>query len=106
MAHRPQEIIKSYKYMKKFKKSIEISTDNILEVLDCPIVEGIRKCKDGLCVEGRGEIYITRSVLVVDVAGFGLAFAIDRGCVLALDVCGTWYAFTKEEWDKHKNDEI
>lgn len=27
--------------MKKFKKSIEISTDNILEVLDCPIVEGI-----------------------------------------------------------------
>ena len=36
--------------MKKFKKSIEISTDNILEVLDCPIVDGIRKCKDGFCV--------------------------------------------------------
>ena len=92
--------------MKKFKKSIEISTDNILEVLDCPIVEVIRKCKDGFCIEGRGELYITRSVLVVDVSGFGLAFAIDIGCVLALDVCGTWYAFTKEEWDKHKNDEI
>lgn len=106
MAHRPQEIIKSYKYMKKFKKSIEISTDNILEVLDCPIVEGIRKCKDGLCIEGRGELYITRSVLVVDVAGFGLPFAIDRGCVLALDICDTWYAFTREGWDRHKNDEI
>ena len=92
--------------MKKFKKSIEISTDNILEVLDCPIVEGIRECKDGLRVEGRGEFYITRSVLVVDVAGFGLPFAIDRGCVLAIDICDTWYAFTREGWDRHKNDEI
>ena len=92
--------------MKKFKKSIEISTDNILEVLDCPIVEGIRKCKDGLCREGRGELYITCSVCVVDVASSGSAFAIDRGCVLAIDICDTWYAFTKEEWDKHKNDEI
>lgn len=92
--------------MKKFKKSIEISTDNILEVLDCPIVEGIRKETDGLCVEGRGELYITRSVLVVDVAGFDLPFAIDRGCVLALDICDTWYAFTKKGWDRYKNDEI
>ena len=92
--------------MKKFKKSIEISTDNILEVLDCPIVEGIHKETDGLCVEGRGELYITRSMLVVDVAGFGLPFAIDRGCVLALDICDTWYAFTKKQWENHKNDEI
>lgn len=92
--------------MKKFKKSIEISTDNILEVLNCPIVEGIRKETDRLCVEGRGEPYTMRSVLVVDVAGFGLPFAIDRGCVLAIDICDTWYAFTKKEWDKHKNDEI
>lgn len=92
--------------MKKFKKSIEICTDNILEVLNCPIVEGIRKVTDRLCVEGRGEPYTMRSVLVVDVAGFGLPFAIDRGCVLAIDICDTWYAFTKEEWDKHKNDEI
>lgn len=92
--------------MKKLKKSIEISTDNILEVLNCPIVEGIRKETDRLYVEGRGEPYTMRSVLVVDVAGFGLPFAIDRGCVLAIDICDTWYAFTKEEWDKHKNDEI
>ena len=53
--------------MKKFKKSIEISTDNILEVLDCPIVEGIRKETDRLCIEGRGEPYAVLSELVVDV---------------------------------------
>ena len=92
--------------MKKFKKSIEISTDNILDVLDCPIVEGIRKETDSSYIEGRGEPYTTCSVLVVDVTGFGLHFAIDRGCVLALDICGTWYAFTREGWDEHKNDEI
>ena len=92
--------------MKKFKKSIEISTNNILEVLNCPIVEGIRKETDRSYIDGRGELYITRSVLVVDVAGFSLPFAIDRGCVLALDICGTWYAFTRKGWDEHKNDEI
>lgn len=92
--------------MKKFKKSIEISTENILDVLNCPIVEGIRKVSDRLYIEGRGEHYTTCSVFVVDVAGFGLPFAIDRGCVLALDICDTWYAFTREGWDEHKNDEI
>ena len=92
--------------MKKFKKSIEISTDNILEVLDCPIVEVIRKETNRLCIECRGEPYTTCSVLVVDVAGFDLPFAIDKGCVLALDICDTWYAFTREGWDRHKNDEI
>lgn len=92
--------------MKKFKKSIEISTENILEVLDCPIVEGIRKVSDRSYIDGRGEPYTTFSVFVVDVAGFGLPFAIDRGCVLALDICDTWYAFTREGWDEHKNDQI
>ena len=74
--------------MKKFKKSIEISTDNILEVLDCPIVECIRKCKDGFCVEGRGELYITRSVLVVDVAGISLQLKLYTKS--ALDVMAAW----------------
>lgn len=92
--------------MKKFKKSIEISTDNILEVLNCPIVDGIHKETDRSYIEGRGEHYTTCSVLVVDVAGFCLPFAIDRGCVLALDICDTWYAFTREGWDRYKNDEI
>ena len=92
--------------MKKFIKSIEISTNNILEVLNCPIVECIRKESDRSYIEGRGEPYTTFSVFVVDIAGFDLPFTIDRGCVLALDICGTWYAFRKEEWDEHKNDEI
>lgn len=92
--------------MKKFKKSIEISIENILEVLDCPIVEGIHKVTDRSYVEGRGEPYTTCSVLVVDVAGFDLPFALDVGCVLALDICDTWYAFTSHGWDEHKNDQI
>ena len=92
--------------MKKFIKSIEICPDNIWDVLNCPIVDCIHKEKSMVHVEGRGEPYAVLSMLVVDVAGFGLPFAIDRGCVLALDICGTWYAFTREEWDEHKNDEI
>ena len=31
---------------------------------------------------------------------------IDDGSVLALDLCDTWYAFSKAGWEKHKNDEI
>ena len=92
--------------MKKFKKSIEISYENIKDVLQVPIVDGLRKINESAYIEGRGEPYTTRSVLVVDVAGFGLPFAIDRGCVLALDICDTWYAFTKKQWENHKNDEI
>lgn len=92
--------------MKKFKKSIEISYENIKDVLQVPIVEGIRKINKSAYIEGRGEPYTTCYVLVVDVAGFGLPFAIDRGCVLTLDICGIWYAFTREGWDEHKNDQI
>lgn len=92
--------------MKKFIKSIEISTDNILDVLDCPIVDCIHKERSMIHVEGRVDPYALLSALVVDVAGFDLPFAIDKGCVLALDICDTWYAFTREGWDRHKNDEI
>lgn len=91
--------------MKKFKKSIDISTDNILEVLDCPIVEDIRKETDRLYIEWREEPYAVLSALVVDVTGFG-TFTINHGNVLALDICGIWYAFTKYEWDRYKNYEI
>ena len=45
------------------------------------------------------------SELVVDVTGFG-PFTINHGNILVLDICGTWHAFTKEEWDRYKNDEI
>lgn len=91
--------------MKKFKSSIEISMENVRDVLNCPIVGGIRKETSNMYIEGRGmESYFSK--LVVDIAGFNFPFTIDRGSVLALDICGTWYAFTKEEWDEHKNDEI
>ena len=91
--------------MKKFKKSIEISTDNILEVLDCPIVDCIHKERSMIHVEGRVDPYAVLSELVVDVTGFG-PFTINHGNILALDICGTWYSFTKDEWDRYKNDEI
>lgn len=92
--------------MKKFKKSIEINMENVQDVLNCPIVSGIHKDTSRVYIEGRGEPYATHSVLLVDVSGFDYHFAIDAGDVLALDICGTWYAFMKEEWYRHKNDEI
>ena len=91
--------------MKKFKSSIEISMENVQDVLNCPIVGSIRKETSSVYIEGCGtKPYFTK--LVVDITGFDFPFTINCGSVLALDVCGTWYAFTKEEWDKHKNDEI
>lgn len=79
--------------------------ENVQDVLNCPIVDGIHKETSSMHIEGRGmEPYFSK--LVVDINGFDFPFTIDCGCVLALDICGTWYAFTKEEWDKHKNDEI
>lgn len=92
--------------MKKFKKSIEINFENIKEVLNCPIVEGIHKEDNGVYQEGYGKPYYTWCLPVLDVVGFDLPFSLELGSVIALDVCGTWHAFTKKEWDKHKNDEI
>ena len=92
--------------MKKFVKSIEICADNIWEVLNCPIVNGIRKEFGHIREEGRGEPYSVFFLFVLDVSGFDLPFEIGCGNVLALDVCGTWYAFTREEWNRHKDDEI
>ena len=94
--------------MKKFKKSIEISPDNIWEVLNCPIVKGIQKETTPINSEGDEKPYATHFMFLLETCGCGLYFGNDynQGNVLALDVCGTWYAFTKEEWDKHKNDEI
>ena len=60
--------------MKKFKKSIEISTENISDVLQVPIVTNIYKSKN-----------------------------FKNPCI---DICDTWYVFSKAGWEKHKNDEI
>lgn len=92
--------------MKKFKKSIDISYENIKDVLQVPIVEGIHKVSSDVYMEGYGEPYFISSTAVLDVNGFDLPFAIDDNNVLAVDVCDNWYAFTKKQWEKHKNDEI
>ena len=84
--------------MKKFKKSIEISTENISDVLQVPIVTNIYKNKNfkNPCIDGRS----------VHIEGFDSDFCIDQGYILALDICDTWYVFSKAGWEKHKNDEI
>lgn len=92
--------------MKKYKKTIEIKYENIKKILEVPIVEGIHKECDEEYIEGYGKPYTTWSVALLDIAGFDLPFSIDVGGILALDVCDNWHAFTKKQWEKHKEDEI
>lgn len=76
---------------------MQISYENIKDVLHVPIVEGIHKVNNDYYVEGLGAPYFTSSVAVLDVIGFDLPFAIGDGSVLAVDVCDSWYAFTKKQ---------
>lgn len=94
--------------MKKFKKSIEISTENILDVLQVPIVTSVYKKKlfKAPFIDGRSTPYDTLSVTYVHVEGVESDLCINQGYVLALDVCDTWYTFSEVGWKKHKNDEI
>lgn len=81
--------------MKKFKKSIEISTENISDVLQVPIVTSLYKTKNfkNPCLEGRSVPYDTIALMYVHIEGFDSDFCIDQGNILALDICDTWYAF-------------
>ena len=94
--------------MKKFKKSIEISTENISDVLQVPIVTSVYKTKffKNPFIEGRINPYDALEVMYVHVEGIKSDLCINEGDVLALDICDTWYAFSKAGWEKHKNDEI
>ena len=94
--------------MKKFKKSIEISTKNISDVLQVPIVTSLYKTKNfkNPCLEGRSVPYDTIALMYVHIEGFDSDFCINQGNMLALVICDTWYAFSKAGWDKHKNDEV
>ena len=94
--------------MKKFKKSIEISTKNISDVLQVPIVTSLYKTKNfkNPCLEGRSVPYDTIALMYVHIEGFDSDFCINQGNMLALDICDTWYAFSKAGWEKHKNDEV
>ena len=94
--------------MKKFKKSIEISTENISDVLQVPIVTSVYKYKffKNPLIDGRSNPYDAMATMYVHVEGIKEDFLIDDGSVLVLDICDTWYAFSKAGWEKHKNDEI
>ena len=92
--------------MKKYKKSIEISYSNIEEVLNVPIVDGIEKKRNEYYTEGYSSVYSTWSENTLNVQGYDLPFRIGKGSVLALDVCDNWHAFSKGQWEKHKDDEI
>ena len=94
--------------MKKFKKSIEITTENISDVLQVPIVTSVYKRKffKNPFIEGRSNTYDALVVMYVQVEGIKSDLCINQGDVLALDICDTWYAFSKEGWEKHKNDEV
>lgn len=94
--------------MKKFKKSIEISTENISYVLQVPIVTSLYKTKNfkNPCFEGRSVPYDTIALMYVHIEGFDSDFCIDQGNILALDICDTWYAFSRKGWEEHKNDEV
>ena len=71
-----------------------------------PLLRAYTMVNNDYYVEGRGTPYFTSSAVVLDVTGFDLPFVIGNGSVLALDVCDSWYAFTKKQWEKHKYDEI
>ena len=57
--------------MKKFKKSIEISTENISDVLQVPIVTSVYKTKlfKNPFIEGRSNPYDALAVMYVHVEG-------------------------------------
>ena len=94
--------------MKKFKKSIEISTENISDVLQVPIVTSVFKTKlfKNPFIEGRSNTYDALVVMKVHIEGIESDLYLNQGDVLALDICDTWYSFSKEGWEKHKNDEV
>ena len=103
-----QVTFKIVENMKKFKKSIEISTENISDVLQVPIVTSVYKTKlfKNPFIEGRSNPYDALAVMYVHVEGIKSDLCINQGDVLALDICDTWYAFSKAGWEKHKNDEV
>lgn len=66
--------------MKKFKKSIEISTKNISDVLQVPIVTSLYKTKNfkNPCLEGRSVPYDTIALMYVHIEGFDSDFVLTK----------------------------
>lgn len=60
-------------------------------------------------IGNKGTIYKAANYEHIDTIkaeGFDSDFCINQGNMLALDICDTWYAFSKAGWEKHKNDEV
>lgn len=72
--------------MKKFKKSIEISTENISDVLQVPIVTSLYKIKNfkNPCLEGRSVPYDTIAGMYVHIEGFDSDFLLTKATFLLL----------------------
>lgn len=90
--------------MKKYKKVVEIAKDNLYEVLNIPIVDSMDKVRGMFEIEGKGRAYVESVGISIWVNGYDNPLAI--GDILALDICDNWYAFPKNVWEKHKDDEI
>lgn len=90
--------------MKKYKHFIEITKENLWEVLNIPIVDQIDKVRGMFEIEGQGRAYVETVGTTIWINGYDNPLSI--GDFLALDICDNWHAFSKNLWPKHKDDEI
>lgn len=90
--------------MRKYKRFVEITKDNLWEVLNIPIVDSVEKTRGMFEIEGQGRAYVESVGVVFWVNGYDNPLAI--GDILALDMCDNWHAFPKNIWAKHKDDKI
>lgn len=96
-------------HIKKYCKSIGVCWTSIKDVLEIPIVNGIRKEREERHYDGYCDAYSLSQIFILDVEGYDIPLCpvMDEiTAYLALDVCGNWHAFSVKQWEEHKNDEI
>lgn len=91
--------------MKKFKKLAQRIFQMFFKCLLLLVYTKTKFFKNPF-IEGRSNPYDALAVMYVHVEGIKSDLCINQGDVLALDICDTWYAFSKAGWEKHKNDEV
>lgn len=85
--------------MKKYKRSIEITNENFVEISLMPCVRDVRKCFE--VREGISSMF-TAPVLRLYVGnGNG-----EIGDCLVEDACGNWHIMTKFDYENVKNQTI
>lgn len=90
--------------MKKYKRFVEITKENLWDVLNIPIVDRIDKVRGMFEIEGQGRAYVESVGISIWVNGYDNPLSI--GDYLAIDVCDNWHAFSKNIFDAHKNENI